>query len=148
MSSPHSEAVFQNSYPPSSCTFRDDVAPFMKPLLTFFWQIGSPFYINAYPFLAYKSDSKEIDLNYAIFEHTKGIYDPKTKLHYDNMFDAMVDASYAALEKAGFPKVQVRILVIYLCLKSLECHNFMVLTLFHHYKYSSISKVNTLPYKT
>ena len=120
----------------------------MKPLLTFFWQIGSPFYINAYPFLAYKSDSKEIDLNYAIFEHTKGIYDPKTKLHYDNMFDAMVDASYAALEKAGFPKVQVRILVIYLCLKSLECHNFMVLTLFHHYKYSSISKVNTLPYKT
>ncbi|XP_013645109.2 glucan endo-1,3-beta-glucosidase 14 [Brassica napus] len=107
VSSPHSEAVFQNSYPPSSCTFRDDVAPFMKPLLTFFWQIGSPFYINAYPFLAYKSDSKEIDLNYAIFEHTKGIYDPKTKLHYDNMFDAMVDASYAALEKAGFPKVQV-----------------------------------------
>lgn len=124
------------------------MAPFMKPLLTFFWQIGSPFYINAYPFLAYKSDSKEIDLNYAIFEHTKGIYDPKTKLHYDNMFDAMVDASYAALEKAGFPKVQVRILVIYLCLKLLECHDFMVLTLFHHHKYSSISKVNTLPYKT
>lgn len=124
------------------------MAPFMKPLLTFFWQIGSPFYINAYPFLAYKSDSKEIDLNYAIFEHTKGIYDPKTKLHYDNMFDAMVDASYAALEKAGFPKVQVRILVIYLCLKLLECHDFMVLTLFHHYKYSSISKVNTLRYKT
>lgn len=129
------------------------MAPFMKPLLTFFWQIGSPFYINAYPFLAYKSDSKEIDLNYAIFEHTKGIYDPKTKLHYDNMFDAMVDASYAALEKAGFPKVSVRILLIiihylyvYLCLELLECHDFMGLTLFCYYK-SSISKVNTLPYK-
>ncbi|CAH2053598.1 unnamed protein product [Thlaspi arvense] len=107
VSSPHSEAVFANSYPPSSCTFRDDVAPFMKPLLAFFWQIGSPFYINAYPFLAYKSDPSHIDLNYAIFEHTDGIYDAKTKLHYDNMFDAMVDASYAALEKAGFPKVPV-----------------------------------------
>lgn len=119
MSSPHSEAVFANSYPPSSCTFRDDVAPFMKPLLAFFWQIGSPFYINAYPFLAYKSDPSHIDLNYAIFEHTDGIYDAKTKLHYDNMFDSMVDASYAALEKAGFPKVPVRTsyyyYIVYLC---------------------------------
>ncbi|XP_010487420.1 PREDICTED: glucan endo-1,3-beta-glucosidase 14-like [Camelina sativa] len=107
VSSPHSEAVFANSYPPSSCTFRDDVAPFMKPLLAFFWQIQSPFYINAYPFLAYKSDPITIDLNYAIFEKNKGILDPKTKLHYDNMFDAMVDASYAALEKAGYTKVPV-----------------------------------------
>ncbi|KAF2549171.1 hypothetical protein F2Q70_00023341 [Brassica cretica] len=107
VSSPHSEAVFANSYPPSACTFRDDVVPFMKPLLAFFWQIGSPFYINAYPFLAYKSDPSHIDLNYALFEHSDGIYDAKTKLRYDNMFDAMVDASYAALEKAGFPKVPV-----------------------------------------
>ncbi|KAL9291542.1 putative glucan endo-1,3-beta-D-glucosidase [Arabidopsis thaliana] len=107
VSSPHSEAVFANSYPPSSCTFRDDVAPFMKPLLAFFWQIQSPFYINAYPFLAYKSDPITIDINYALFEHNKGILDPKTKLHYDNMFDAMVDASYAALEKAGYTKVPV-----------------------------------------
>lgn len=108
MSSPHSEAVFANSYPPSSCTFRDDVAPFMKPLLAFFGQIGSAFYINAYPFLAYKSDPITIDINYALFERNKGILDPKTKLHYDNMFDAMVDASYFALEKAGYTKVPVR----------------------------------------
>uniref|UniRef100_M4EEJ5 glucan endo-1,3-beta-D-glucosidase n=1 Tax=Brassica campestris TaxID=3711 RepID=M4EEJ5_BRACM len=108
VSSLHSEAVFANSYPPSACTFRDDVVPFMKPLLAFFWQIGSPFYINAYPFLAYKSDPSHIDLNYALFEHSDGIYDAKTKLRYDNMFDAMVDASYAALEKAGFPKVPVK----------------------------------------
>jgi len=112
VSSPHSEAVFANSYPPSSCTFRDDVAPFMKPLLAFFWQIQSPFYINAYPFLAYKSDPITIDINYALFEHNKGILDPKTKLHYDNMFDAMVDASYAALEKAGYTKVPVRPILI------------------------------------
>ncbi|XP_010545763.1 PREDICTED: glucan endo-1,3-beta-glucosidase 14 [Tarenaya hassleriana] len=107
VSSPHSEAVFENSYPPSACTFREDVMPYMKPLLAFFWQIGSPFYINAYPFLAYKSDPTHIDLNYALFQHTSGIYDAKTKLHYDNMFDAQVDAAYFALEKAGFPKTPV-----------------------------------------
>lgn len=107
VSSPHSEAVFANSYPPSSCTFREDIVPFMKPLLQFFSQIGSPFFINAYPFLAYKNDPEHIDINYALFKKSPGIYDAKTKLHYDNMFDAMVDASYAALEKAGYEKMEV-----------------------------------------
>ncbi|PON90097.1 Glycoside hydrolase [Trema orientale] len=107
VSSPHSEAVFANSFPPSSCVFRDDVAPFMKPLLQFFWQIGTPFYINAYPFLAYKSDPEHIDIDYALFKKSPGVYDAKTDLHYDNMFDAMIDAAYAALEKAGFPKMEV-----------------------------------------
>ncbi|KAG4178917.1 hypothetical protein ERO13_A10G073500v2 [Gossypium hirsutum] len=107
VSSPHSEAVFANSFPPSACIFRPDVAPFMKPLLEFSSQIGSPFYINAYPFLAYKNDPQHIDINYALFKDNRGIYDAKTKLHYDNMFEAQVDAAYAALDKAGFSKMQV-----------------------------------------
>lgn len=107
VSSPHSEAVFANSFPPSSCTFRDDIAPYMKPLLQFFSQIGTPFYINAYPFLAYKNDPQHIDINYALFKKNPGIFDAKTRLHYDNMFDAQVDAAYAALEKAGFDKMEV-----------------------------------------
>ncbi|CAN1168174.1 Glucan endo-1,3-beta-glucosidase 11 [Linum perenne] len=107
ISSPNSEAVFTNSFPPSACIFRPDVEVFMVPLLQFFSRIGSPFYINAYPFLAYKSDPEHIDLNYAIFKPNSGILDSKTNLHYDNMFDAQVDAAYAALEKAGFPKMEV-----------------------------------------
>ena len=47
----------------------------MKPLLEFFQQIGSPFCLNAYPFLAYAGDPEHIDINYALFEPTKGIYD-------------------------------------------------------------------------
>lgn len=107
VSSPHSEAVFANSFPPSSCVFREDIAQFMKPLLQFFWDIGTPFYINAYPFLAYKSDPDHIDINYALFKKNPGIFDAKTKLHYDNMFDAQIDAAYAALEKVGFAKMDV-----------------------------------------
>ncbi|KAJ6427455.1 hypothetical protein OIU84_022952 [Salix udensis] len=107
VSSPHSEAVFTNSFPPSACIFRDDISIYMKPLLQFFSQIGSPFYINAYPFLAYKSDPEHIDINYALFKSNPGILDEKTNLHYDNMFEAQVDAAYAALEKAGFPKMEV-----------------------------------------
>ncbi|XWS11797.1 hypothetical protein CRYUN_Cryun37aG0031500 [Craigia yunnanensis] len=107
VSSPHSEAVFANSFPPSACIFRPDVLPFMRPLLQFFYTIGSPFYINAYPFLAYKNEPEHIDINYALFKHNPGIYDAKTKLHYDNMFEAQVDAAYAALEKVGFTKMEV-----------------------------------------
>lgn len=107
VTSPHSEAVFANSYPPSACIFREDVYIYMKPLLQFFSKIGSPFYINAYPFLAYKSDPEHIDINYALFKSNPGIVDAKTHLHYDNMFEAQIDAAYAALEKAGFPKMEV-----------------------------------------
>ncbi|KAI3862638.1 hypothetical protein MKW92_003176 [Papaver armeniacum] len=103
----HSQAVFSNSYPPSSCIFRADIVQYMKPLLQFFSQIGSPFCINVYPFLAYMSDPEHINLNYSLFLLNDGIDDNYTKLHYDNMFDAQVDASYAALNDAGFSKMEV-----------------------------------------
>lgn len=107
VSTPHSEAVFSSTYPPSNGTFKESMMPYLGPLLHFFNRVGSPFYINAYPFLAYKFDPSHIDINYALFQPNKGIVDPKTKLHYDNMFDAMVDATYVALEKLGYTKMQV-----------------------------------------
>ncbi|XP_074374896.1 glucan endo-1,3-beta-glucosidase 14-like [Apium graveolens] len=107
VSSPHSAAVFADSYPPSDGVFKDTVLPYMKPLLQFFSQIHSPFYMNIYPFLAYVSDPVTIDIKYALFKKNKGVYDAKSKLHYDNMFDAQIDAAYAALEKAGFGKTEV-----------------------------------------
>lgn len=108
ISTASSFAVFADSYPPSSCVFRDTVKnQYMKPLLEFFQQIGSPFCLNAYPSLAYASDPEHIDLNYALFNPTKGIYDPKYKLHYDNMLEAQIDAAYTALEDAGFHKMEV-----------------------------------------
>lgn len=103
----HSQGVFANSYPPSSCIFKDGVAQLMKPLLEFFSQIRSPFCLNAYPFLAYTYNPGKIDINYALFQPTEGIYDEKTDLHYDNLLDAQIDAAYAALEDAGFKKMEV-----------------------------------------
>ncbi|XP_010907300.1 glucan endo-1,3-beta-glucosidase 14 isoform X1 [Elaeis guineensis] len=107
VSTPHSEAVFANSYPPSSCTFKESVFIYMKPILDFFSQTGAPFYVNAYPFLAYKNDPEHIDINYALFKPNSGVYDAKTGLHYDNMLDAQIDAAYAALEAAGYDKMEV-----------------------------------------
>lgn len=103
----HSQAVFADSYPPSSCVFTDDVAQNMKKLLDLFTQMGSPFCLNAYPFLAYMYSPDKIDINYALFQKTDGVYDNKSKLHYDNMLDAQIDAAYAALEDAGYNKMEV-----------------------------------------
>ncbi|CAA2998655.1 glucan endo-1,3-beta-glucosidase 11-like [Olea europaea subsp. europaea] len=103
----HSQAVFANSFPPSSCIFKDGVAQLMKPLLEFFSQIGSPFCLNAYPFLAYTYNPDKIDINYALFQKNEGIDDEKTDLHYDNLLDAQIDAAYVALENAGFKNMEV-----------------------------------------
>nr|CAB3446012.1 unnamed protein product [Digitaria exilis] len=109
LSTPHSEAVFANSYPPSACVFKDDLMVYLRPLLDFFSKTGAPFYVNAYPFLAYMSDPSHIDINYALFKPNAGIVDPKTNLKYDNMFEAQLDAAYFALEKAGYPGMEVRV---------------------------------------
>ncbi|CAH9083911.1 unnamed protein product, partial [Cuscuta epithymum] len=103
----HSQAVFADSFPPSSCVFKDGVSQVMKPLLEFFSEIGSPFCLNAYPFLAYTYNSDKIDINYALFKSNEGIRDEKSGLYYDNMLDAQIDAAYAALEDVGFKKMEV-----------------------------------------
>ncbi|XP_074568265.1 glucan endo-1,3-beta-glucosidase 14-like [Curcuma longa] len=109
ISTPHSTAVFADSFPPSSGTFKEDVLVYLKPILEFFSQTNSPFYINAYPFIAYKNDPEHIDIKYALFQSNPGVHDDKTGLHYDNMFDAIIDAAYAALEAAGYPDMEVRV---------------------------------------
>ncbi|XP_047307751.1 glucan endo-1,3-beta-glucosidase 11-like [Impatiens glandulifera] len=107
ISTAHSTAVFDRSYPPSSCIFRENIAHYMKPLMEFFTKTGSPFCLNAYPFLAYMYNPNDININYALFQPNDGIYDEKTGLHYDNMLDAITDAAYAALQDAGFGKMEV-----------------------------------------
>ncbi|XP_038977632.1 glucan endo-1,3-beta-glucosidase 14-like isoform X3 [Phoenix dactylifera] len=40
---PHSQAVFDNSYPPSSCTFKENVLQYMKPILDLFSKIDAAY---------------------------------------------------------------------------------------------------------
>uniref|UniRef100_A0A7N0ZTU2 glucan endo-1,3-beta-D-glucosidase n=1 Tax=Kalanchoe fedtschenkoi TaxID=63787 RepID=A0A7N0ZTU2_KALFE len=107
VSTAHSQAVFNNSFPPSSCVFAENVVQYMKPLLDFFASIGSPFCLNAYPFLAFMYNPGKIDINYALFEKTTNIFDPKTGLYYDNLLDAQIDAAYSALANSGYKKMEV-----------------------------------------
>ncbi|KAK7269042.1 hypothetical protein RIF29_21757 [Crotalaria pallida] len=105
----HSLAVLQTSYPPSAGVFRPDLTPCLTPILSFQAKTGSPFLINAYPYFAYKANPKQVSLDYVLFQSNQGIVDPSTNLHYDNMLFAQIDAVYSALNSVGYGKLPVHI---------------------------------------
>uniref|UniRef100_A0A6N2LN28 glucan endo-1,3-beta-D-glucosidase n=1 Tax=Salix viminalis TaxID=40686 RepID=A0A6N2LN28_SALVM len=109
VTSAHSFNIIGNSYPPSSGTFRQDLAEYIQAILNFHSQINSPFLINAYPFFAYKDNPDHISLEYALFQPNPGMIDPNTNLHYDNMLFAQVDAVYSAIKAMGHTDIEVMI---------------------------------------
>lgn len=110
VTSAHSLTILGNSYPPSSGSFRQDLAEYLQPLLSFHAQIKSPFLINAYPYFAYKDNPEQVPLEYVLFQPNQGMTDPNTNLHYDNMLFAQVDAVYSAIRAlTGHTDMEVRI---------------------------------------
>jgi exo-beta-1,3-glucanase (GH17 family) len=109
VSTAHSLEVLANSFPPSSGTFREDLAQYIQPLLNFQSETNSPFLINAYPFFAYKGDPNTISLPYVLFEPNPGQLDTSTNLTYDNMLYAQMDAVYAAMKVMGHSDISVQI---------------------------------------
>ncbi|KAL2899423.1 Glucan endo-1 3-beta-glucosidase 14 [Bienertia sinuspersici] len=105
----HSAAILQNSFPPSSGSFRPDLAQYLEPILDFHSKTKSPFLFNAYPFFSYMDNPNEISLDYVLFKPNQGMDDPITKLHYDNMLYAQLDAVYAAIKKMGHSDIEVHV---------------------------------------
>ncbi|XP_039121479.1 LOW QUALITY PROTEIN: glucan endo-1,3-beta-glucosidase 11-like [Dioscorea cayenensis subsp. rotundata] len=109
VSTSNSLAVLANSYPPSLGSFRQDIGPLMAQFLQFLATTKSPFWINAYPYFAYKDDPLRVPLNYVLMNPNNGMVDPYTKLHYDNMLYAQVDAVTFAMARMGYGGIEVRV---------------------------------------
>ncbi|XP_071735857.1 glucan endo-1,3-beta-glucosidase 14-like [Rutidosis leptorrhynchoides] len=109
VSTPSSLAVLANSYPPSEGTFAPELVTIMTQLLQFLSTTRSPFWINAYPYFAYKDSPSKISIDYALFNPNSGMIDPNTNLHYDNMLYAQVDAVIFAMARLGFGAIEVRV---------------------------------------
>ncbi|KAG0491802.1 hypothetical protein HPP92_005200 [Vanilla planifolia] len=109
VSTANSLAVLSNSYPPSLGSFRPELAMVIEPLLRFLSDTGAPFWINAYPYFAYKDDPQRVPLEYAIFGSGSVMVDPNTGLHYDNMLYAQVDAVVFAIARFGYEEIEVRV---------------------------------------
>ncbi|XP_010274875.1 PREDICTED: glucan endo-1,3-beta-glucosidase 14-like [Nelumbo nucifera] len=109
VSTANSLAVLANSYPPSAGSFRDDLVGVMSQYLQFLARTRAPFWINAYPYLSYKDDPFRVSLDYALFNPNPGMVDPNTKLSYDNMLYAQVDAVVFAVSRMGYGGLEIRV---------------------------------------
>lgn len=90
VSTASSLALLANSYPPSLGSFRPELAGLIGPFLRFLSDTGSPFWINAYPYFAYKDEPDLVPLDYVLFNSGSSMVDPNTGLKYDNMLYAQV----------------------------------------------------------
>ncbi|KAJ0809773.1 putative glucan endo-1,3-beta-D-glucosidase [Helianthus annuus] len=97
--------------PPSSANFRSNVAnTVIKPLLHFINHTKSFFFVDVYPYYAWASDPKNIDLNYALLEpNTKWYLDEPVGLFFTNLLEQMLDAVYFAMKGAGYPDIRLSI---------------------------------------
>lgn len=86
------------SFPPSQSVFSESSLPIMGPIISFLAAKQTPLLVNVYPYFAYSGNPKDVSLDYALFTATKPpVIDGK--LSYMNLFDAVVDAMYSAMEK-------------------------------------------------
>eukprot|EP00253_Pinus_taeda_P021360 PITA_21360 len=104
VSTPHAFNVIGNSYPPSKGAFSDDVKDTMSSILKFLSDNGAPFMVNVYPYFSYVGDSNDIHLDYALFQPTATAVTDQDH-SYSNLFDAMVDSVFSAMEALGYSNI-------------------------------------------
>lgn len=108
ISSPVALSALQSSYPSSSGSFKAElVEPVIKPMLDLLRQTGSYFMVNVYPFFAYTANSDQISLDYTLFKQNPGVVDSGNGLRYNNLFDAQLDAVFAALSALKYDDVKI-----------------------------------------
>jgi len=90
-------------FPPSQGTFS---AGYMAPIAQYLATTGAPLLANVYPYFSYVDNQAQIDINYALFTSPGTVVTDGTNA-YQNLFDAIVDTFYSALESAGAGSVGV-----------------------------------------
>jgi hypothetical protein len=78
----------------------------MPPIAQYLASTGAPLLANVYPYFTY-TGTPGIDLNYALFTSPGTVVQDDNGLQYQNLFDALVDTFYAALDSAGAGSVGI-----------------------------------------
>ncbi|WRX34677.1 Glycoside hydrolase family 17 - like 10 [Theobroma cacao] len=99
-------SVIGTSSPPSAGSFSDTSSPFITPIISFLASNGAPLLANIYPYFSYTGDPTNIGLDFALFT-APGVVVQDGQYSYQNLFDALVDSLYSALEKTGGANVNI-----------------------------------------
>ncbi|KAJ1266584.1 hypothetical protein BS78_08G163500 [Paspalum vaginatum] len=90
-------------FPPSKGTFSQG---YMGPVAQFLQSTGAPLLANIYPYFSYTYNQAQISLDYALFTSPGTVVQDGDNA-YQNLFDALVDTMYSALENAGAGSVAI-----------------------------------------
>ncbi|KAF3637348.1 Glucan endo-1,3-beta-glucosidase [Capsicum annuum] len=95
-------ALLTNTWPPQNSIFNPDWRGFTDPIVKLLKDNNLPLLVNIYPYFSYIYNTKDIPLSYALFTDSG-----RNSAGYQNLFDALVDSMYYALEKSGAPNVEI-----------------------------------------
>ncbi|KAJ6766663.1 GLUCAN ENDO-13-BETA-GLUCOSIDASE BG1-RELATED-RELATED [Salix purpurea] len=112
VSTPLSSSIILDSFPPSQAFFNKTWNPVLIPMLNFLQSTGSHLMLNIYPYYDYMQSNGVIPLDYALLKPlapNKEAVDANTLVHYSNVFDAMIDAAYFAMDFLNFTSVPVMV---------------------------------------
>ncbi|CAL4972200.1 unnamed protein product [Urochloa decumbens] len=90
-------------FPPSQGSFSQG---YMGPIAQFLQSTGAPLLANVYPYFSWQGNQGQIDINYALFTSSGTVVQDGGNA-YQNLFDALVDTFYSALENAGAGNVNI-----------------------------------------
>ncbi|XP_022153732.1 glucan endo-1,3-beta-glucosidase 4-like [Momordica charantia] len=110
VSTPQSMDVIISSFPPSTATFNSSWNSTIYQLLQFLKNTKSYYMLNVYPYYGYIKGNGIFPLDYALFRPlsiNRQIVDPNTLLHYNSMFDAMLDATYHSIKSLNFNGIPI-----------------------------------------